>query len=69
LIRAGLRLLKICFSIGALLALITSFIVFGYAIKIIGFLLAVLCVIFFIGVLVWAGIKEFWQSCNKKPPK
>jgi hypothetical protein len=62
-------LLRICFSIGALLALITSFIVFGYAIKIIGFLLALLCVIIFIVVLVWAAIKEFWQAKTKKPPE
>jgi hypothetical protein len=69
LIRAARLILGIFFGIGALLALITTFVVFGYVFKIIAFLGALLCVLVFIVFLVWAAIKEFVFDAKKKPPK
>lgn len=66
MIRAARLILGIFFGIGAILALVTSFIVFGYVFKIIGFLIAVLCVVVFIVFLVWAAIKEYVFDARKK---
>lgn len=60
--------LGILFGISVVLALLTSFIVFGYVIKIVCFLIAMLCVLVFIVFLVWAAIKEFVFDTKKKPP-
>lgn len=60
--------LGILLGISAVLALLTSFIVFGYVIKIVCFLIAMLCVLVFIVFLVWAAIKEFVFDTKKKPP-
>ena len=62
-------LLGIFFGIGLILALVTSFFVFGYIIKIVSFIVALVCVLVFIGFLVGAAIKEFVFDARKKPPK
>lgn len=62
------KVLGIFFGIGLILALLTSFIVFGYAIKIIGFILAVFCVLILIVFLIGAAIKEYVFDKRKKPP-
>lgn len=69
MIRAARLILWIFFGIGALLALVTTFIAFGYLLKIIAFLVAVVSVIVVIVFLVWAAIKEFVFDAIKKPPK
>ena len=56
-------------GLGALIALITSIIAFGYLLKIIAVLLAVFAVLALILFLVWAAIKEFVFDPWKKPPE
>lgn len=56
-------------GLGALIALITSIIAFGYLLKIIAVLLAVFGVLALILFLVWAAIKEFVFDPWKKPPE
>lgn len=68
MIRAGRLILGIFFGIGAILALLTTFIMFGYVLKIIAFLGALVCVLTFVVFLVWAAIKEFVFDTKKKPP-
>lgn len=63
------QVLGVFFGIGLILALITSFIVLGYIIKIAGFLIAVICVGVFVVILIGAAIKEFVFDARKKPPK
>lgn len=63
------RLFAVCIGLGALLAFVTTVIVFGYVLKIIAFILAVVCVIVLILFLVWAAIKEFVFDAWKKPPE
>lgn len=46
-------------GLGALIALITTVIAFGYLLKIIAVVLAILGVLALILFLVWAAIKEF----------
>lgn len=66
----GIRLLfGIMLGIGAVLALITTFIAVGYALKIIAALAAVLGVFALVIFLVWAAIREFVIDPMKKPPK
>lgn len=69
MIRAGRLILGIFLGIGAILAFITTFIAFGYALKIIAVLMAVIGVLTLIVFLVWAAIKEFVFDARKKPPK
>jgi hypothetical protein len=66
----GIRLLfGVMLGIGAVLALITTFIAVGYALKIIAALAAVLGVFALVIFLVWAAIREFVIDPLKKPPK
>ena len=56
-------------GLGALIALITTIIAFGYLLKIIAVVLAILGVLALIFFLVWGAIKEFVFDPWKKPPE
>lgn len=68
-----MQAIKVMFGIfiglGLLIALVTTVIAFGYALKIIAAILAILGVLALIVFLVWAAIKEFVFDPWKKPPK
>lgn len=55
-------------ALGAIIALVTTIIAFGYLLKILAVLLAVIGIVALFLFLVWAAIYEYVIMPKKKPP-